>query len=1191
MYFKQIELHGFKSFADRTAINLEPGVTAIVGPNGCGKSNILDAMRWALGEQSAKALRGSHMQDVIFNGSGQRPPTGMAEVSLTFDNADAQLPVDFSEVQITRRVFRSGEGEYFINKAPCRLKDIQELFMDTGVGTNAYSLIGQGKIDLVISSKPEDRRFLFEEAAGIIKYKTRKRVAMRKLESAEQNMLRLGDIIAEVERQMRSLKRQVNAAIRHRELTQALRGLEIRNAWLQFNELSGQVADLKERLAGAVDDYARISAESGGREAELERMSLRRIEMDQDLMARREREHAVDTEMERVESQVALLRQEIEFCRQRAREAAEEHLSLRERAENISQDRGAAGDRASGLRAEIEAAQEALAAAQADWERASEALTGAEGRLEETRRQSLEAVNLRNRAQTEIETLGASLAGILQQLETLDTRSTSQEARHAEVAALAAETRAAHAAREKALEKAAADREKLQEKRRKAAERAAALNTEWQDLRERKSSAEARLTSLTELRDSYEGFATGVRAVMMAKQRGMGNLEGIIGPVGDLLSTEKDYEQAIEAALGGNINNVVVEQADAAKAAIAFLKEHRAGRVTFLPLDTIRPSQYEEQQPLKGMRGVIGAAIDYVHCDRHILPAVEYLLYNTVIVETIDDAIRIARTERRYPRMVTLDGEMVSPAGAVTGGRTQRDNQGLLGRSAEIDELGRSVGEIKERIAAVTSEAAGVALRMEESAKQLREMEAGEVSLRRELNDLGVVLARQAAELDALGQTSERLAEERKSLGDRRADLEARRAEAEARLAAVSVDDESLEQRAAEARAALDAARGAQAGRAGALADLRVRAAELAQQLEEAERNREREQREHELALREAEKRVGLAQQMKERETEVEGQIAALLEGAKGLSAEREAAHNLVLEAQREHKALMDAMDTLNRALRGLRDAANTAQKEVHRLELECSQKEDRIAFFQERIAVEYGLALGSLDESQVGTDELDEKEREELIKEHRKSIERLGNVNLAAIEEFETLEQREKFLKTQADDLNRAKETLLGVIKRIDDTITQMFLDTFNQVAHNFTDYFRRLFNGGQARIYLLDENDPLECGIEIEARPPGKKPQSISLLSGGEQAMTAIAMLVSIFAAKPSPFCVLDEVDAPLDDANVERFLEVIEEFTADSQFIVITHNKQTMAKAGALFGVTQQELGVSQIVSVRVEDAPAN
>ncbi|HOC72909.1 MAG TPA: AAA family ATPase, partial [Candidatus Hydrogenedentes bacterium] len=378
--------------------------------------------------------------------------------------------------------------------------------------------------------------------------------------------------------------------------------------------------------------------------------------------------------------------------------------------------------------------------------------------------------------------------------------------------------------------------------------------------------------------------------------------------------------------------------------------------------------------------------------------------------------------------------------------------------------------------------------------------------------------------------------------------------------------------------------------RTAALSDLRVRLAELTQNLEEAARLREREEREHEQALREAEKRVGLAQEMRARIAEIENKITGLLEAEKALSGDREAAHGRVLESQRAQQALMESVEALAKKLRGVRDRLNSAQKEIHRLELDCTQKEDRVQFFQERIAVEYGLALGSLTEEQVGEDDLDEREREERIKQHRQSLERLGNVNLAAIEEYDTLEKREKFLKGQADDLSRARDALLGVIKRIDDTITQMFLDTFNEVARHFTDYFRRLFNGGQARIYLLDENDPLECGIEIEARPPGKKPQSISLLSGGEQAMTAIALLVSVFAAKPSPFCVLDEVDAPLDDANVKRFLDVIAEFTEHSQFIIITHNKETMARASALYGVTQQESGVSQIVSVRLEEARA-
>ncbi|MBI2433346.1 MAG: hypothetical protein HYV26_10780, partial [Candidatus Hydrogenedentes bacterium] len=557
--------------------------------NGCGKSNILDALRWSLGEQSAKALRGSHMQDVIFNGSENRPATGMAEVTLRFDNSDNRLPVDFAEVQVTRRVYRSGESEYLINNAPCRLRDIQEMFMDTGIGTNAYSLIGQGKIDLVLSSKPEDRRYLFEEAAGIIKYKSRKRIAMRKLESAEQNLLRLNDIIGEVERQMRNLKRQVNAAIKHRELTEALRALEIRNAWLRFNELTGQIADLKEQYAEAQDAYEKASTETTKREAGLEELNLKRIELERVLMARRDGEYQVDAEMERIENQIALLRKEIDFSRKQQEQALRESAEFRERATQILETQGHTDERAQALRAEIDAAQADLTRKQDEYNAAQARVQEAGQHLEEVRASTMEALSNRNRTQSELESTAAGLEQLDAQLQVIYQRQAQQTERHEVLDAQLQAAQQAESEQQKLLTDTVQKRQEQQERRQQLNQKLEAINREWQGLREQKSSQDARLSSLRELRDSYEGFATGVRAIMLAKQQNLANIDGIIGPVGDLLSTEKEYGQAIEAALGGNINNVICEHADAAKAAINFLKETRAGRVTFLPLDTSTP--------------------------------------------------------------------------------------------------------------------------------------------------------------------------------------------------------------------------------------------------------------------------------------------------------------------------------------------------------------------------------------------------------------------------------------------------------------------------------------------------------------------------------------------------------------------------------------------------------------------------
>ncbi|MCP4645676.1 MAG: chromosome segregation protein SMC [bacterium] len=1184
MYFKELELTGFKSFADRTVVRLEPGATAIVGPNGCGKSNILDALRWVLGEQRAKALRGAHMQDVIFNGSENRHPMGMAEVSVTFDNADSKLPVDFSEVQITRRIYRSGESEYLINKAPCRLRDVQELFMDTGIGTQAYSMVGQGKMDLILSSKPEDRRFLFEEAAGIIKYKTRKRLAMRRLDSAEQNLLRLSDIVAEVQRQMRSLKRQVNAAIRYRELSGQLRELEIRAAWLQFRLLTGQIGALQKEFASAQDSYEKVSAEITTFEARREEIGLATLENDRVLMARREGVHEIDSEMERIERDIALLRQQIEFSKEQQEQATREGESFRQRAGSVRGQMERTEERIAKIRGQVDECAAAFEKKTEDHATASRTVAEADAHLETIRAQAAERTQDRNKTLTELESLNVSIGNVEKQLGSCCERLDNVSAQREELAA-----RNEGAQREEAHKQA--NLEDLQSKRDETASAIVArgeefktVSEQWQVLREKKSSQEARLTSLRELRDNYEGFAAGVRAVM----KNQSAIAGVVGPVGDLLSAEsKEYERAIEAALGGNINNVVVEDADAAKNAIRFLKERSAGRVTFLPLDIIRGGRREGGNTFAGQAGVIGPALDFVRYESRLQNAVEYLLHGTLIVETLDDAIRIARGKSPFPRLVTLDGEVVSSAGAVTGGRMRHESRGLLGRSAEITDLEGQVEASDAELSRLASQRNELTESLRTLNEQQREFEQAIAGVTRELNDLGKAIARYTAELESLAEASKNLDVQRTELSGQREEFEVKRRDALARADSLESGDEALQQDMAEAQGNASKAREALTVCASELADLRVQQASLAQQADEAERDKLREARNSDEAQAEAERRERMLTQFREEQKAHEEKIALTVERTKALSESKEEARVKVVEAENDRQKLLEESEALDKELKVMRESARASQTSVHQLELDLRQKEERVGFFQERILSEYNLALASLKEDEVGTDEHEDDVREKMVSDLRARLQRMGEVNLMAIEEYEALEKRNEFLVTQAEDLEQARQDLIGVITRSDKKIREMFMETFRKVEEHFHNYFRRLFNGGQARIYLLDEDDPLESGIEIEARPPGKKPQSISLLSGGESAMTAIALLFSIFKAKPSPFCILDEVDAPLDDANIGRFLDMVEEFTAESQFVIITHSKRTMARTQALYGVTMQERGVSQLVSVKLEN----
>lgn len=1186
MHFKQIEIIGFKSFADRTVIDLDLGITSVVGPNGCGKSNILDAMRWALGEQKAKVLRGAHMQDVIFNGSEERAPMSMAEVTLTFDNADGVLPIDFGEVQITRRIYRSGESEYLINKSQCRMRDVQELFMDTGIGTNAYSMIGQGKIGMVLSTKPEDRRYLFEEAAGIIKYKSRKRVAVRKLDQAEQNILRLGDIIHELERQMRSLKRQVNAAIRHRELTDGLKEFEVRASWLKQASLQQQIAGLREKFDEAQRKFETGNTEMNALEVRHEQVSLSKLEIDRVLHARREGVHEIEVEMEKIERQIALIKQQITFSVEQHDKAVAEKDTLNAQSGELQEQYESRTQQTQSLKSEYSEVHALVEAKQAEQLSAAENVTEADRALEAARERSLDSMGKRAQNQTAIETLTVNITNIEEQLQALYTQQEADNQRNEELVSDIQTKQHAETEQRSNLARLEDEHTAAKQSQAELIQEIDSVNHQRQDLRETKSSADARLKSFRELRDSYEGFAHGVKAVMQAKNENNPWIQGVLGPVGDLISTDKEYERALEAVLGGNINDIVVEQAYQANGAIQYLKESQSGRVTFLPLDTIRPGTNGNMNLVIGKPGVIGPALGIVEFDPQLQPVMSYIFHNTVIVETIDDALRLAQSSDAIPRMVTRHGEVISASGAVTGGQTQNESRGIIGRNTEIEELEVQVRSLEEQISALSAKRDELNTSLETTSTRVSELGEQEEAQSRSLSTLTVEMNQAASELQTLTESARTINTNRDELCLRRDTLEEQRKQNQTAASSMESEEETLQREIADAQEQDSLVRQKQSELASQLSDVRVTVANITKSLEENEREAQRFQREREHTLSEIELRDRVIIQFKENQVTLENDIEDNLENIKAKSENKEAARKKVNEAGNQRQNLLDESDALEKKLKTIRESVRETQAAVHKHEIDLRHDEDQLTFFQERILEEYHIALASLTAEDVGTDELTEEERDALVAETRQKLERLGNVNLMAIEEYDALTERFDFLVAQEEDLRKAKDALLGVIQRIDETIKEMFLATFNAVAENFRTYFRRLFDGGQARIYLVDEDDPLECGIEIEARPPGKKPQTIALLSGGEQAMTAIALLFSIFKAKPSPFCVLDEVDAPLDDANIGRFIHMVDEFAQDTQFVIITHNKQTMAKADTLYGVTQQERGVSQIVSVRFD-----
>ncbi|MCX8065089.1 MAG: chromosome segregation protein SMC [Candidatus Hydrogenedentes bacterium] len=1188
MYLRQVELIGFKTFADRTVISFNPGTTAIVGPNGCGKSNVLDAIRWVLGEQSSRELRTFQMADVIFNGNDLRPPLGMAEVTLTLDNHDGKLPIDFSEVQITRKVYRSGEGEYFINKSPCRLKDIIDLFMDTGIGTDSYSIIGQGKIDLIISTHPEDRRQLFEEVAGVQKYKSRRKIALKKIELAEQNLLRLHDVIAEIERQLRSLKRQAQLAQRYRSLQNKLRELEIRNAWFNYNLIQGKIEDQRNLLNEKKTAYEETSKVLAQLESQMEEIHLKRLNLEKEVIAYRERVHKTESEMGHLENELNLSLKEVELLQLNLKSNEEAQAEKLNKLSSIESEIFRLNESKNNFSKTIEQTQKEIFDLQIEEDSISQKIGQLQKEIQERQQFLIDQINSKNRLRAKMEVLQNQKDNLEKQicesqkvvtLLTEKLKGIEREKDEIEAHTLEIESEC------NTISLKIAEKEnELESLTREISEKEKIL----QKVREDYGRVEARLNSLKELRDRYEGYTSGVRAVMNAKNEGLLGGEQILGPIGDLIRVTSGYELAIESALGANINNIVVRTAEHAKLAIAFLKENWAGRVTFLPLDTLKPSAVEQVNKLNDLPGVIGPAINYVETWEEVNPALRYLLFNTYIVNTIDDAINIAKTYQKHPKFVTLDGEVITPAGTVTGGRTKHESRGLLSRISEIENLETQLSKTSETIELLIYEIQKLSSLRKEVDSQIQALKK-ELHLKNDsLQELKIELTKILTNQEQIIQQIESLKSNIESLYSELTRIDLEQDSIGKNYTSEVVDEDvikeeisKLEKESAKLRSDLDTNRKK-------ITDLRILLTEHISLTQDIERQitklfSEKEEIQNLLTHNKSksEDTIYRIQTLQEKISESRQKLAELNKA-------RESVHAEMLKTQENYQELVATYEELTMKIKNLRSQSQQMQEEVHNLDLQLSQLLQQSEFLRARIIDEYKVDLQSLAESDVGGDEFDENERAQQIEQIKQQIQKLGTVNPMAIEEYEETQKRHQFFTDQQKDLLQARDKLKEVIDKIDATVLNLFTKTFREVGENFKEYFRRLFGGGHARVYLIDENDPLESGIEIEARPPGKKPQTIHQLSGGEQALTAIALLFAIFKTKPSPFCILDEVDAPLDDNNITRFLEILEEFAKDSQFILITHNKQTMARADAIIGITQQERGVSEVISVKLKES---
>ncbi len=1182
MYLKSIEIQGFKSFANKILFEFHNGITGIVGPNGSGKSNVADAVRWVLGEQRVRQLRGGTMQDVIFSGTEIRKPQGFAYVAITLDNSDHKLPIAYDQVTVSRRLYRSGESEYKINGSACRLKDINELFYDTGIGKEGYSIIGQGQIDKILSGRPEERRELFDEAAGIVKFKKRKLIAQRKLDDEEQNLVRVKDILSELEKQVGPLKLQSEAAKEYLKLKEELKGRDANLFLLEHKALQLQLSELDQKTSIVKGDWENASSQSEQLKKDFDRLEEENSASEEKIASTREEHSKSILLKESIEGQIAVLREQI-----RSEQLNEENR--KERISSIDQELLGKEEQKQEYEKQREETKKQVA-------QAEQALTQAGQTLSETEQEMARLSKESEAAKAAIISALNEKAGLAAKSQRYETMLEQVDVRRSEVTQKLLRFKSDESVQEEELKKEEKRLEQIQEEldrlteleeetafRLTAAEEdgaalAARLSRSQQDYH----ISHSKLESLKNLAERYEGYGNSIRRVMEQKSR----IPGIHGVVADLISTSKKYETAIETALGGSIQNIVTDREETAKELIEYLKKNRYGRATFLPLTGISARGGFTQESALREPGILGLASDLVEVKDEYRTLIQYLLGRVVVADTIDHAIALARKFRHTLRIVTLEGELLSAGGSMTGG-SFKNSSNLLGRQRELSELQAScrkaLQDVEETQKAIADNG------------RLKAQCAGEAARLRETKQ-EIVLRKNTAQMNM-----ERLLGKKQEIAESSADLVMENRELEFQLkeirenrARLSREEEQLEQlqKEQEARSEqlsrkLSDAQQQKEETAKLLSGAQLTAAGIRQQDRFIAENVSRILKE-ESSLKEERQRI--LDGSGESEAVISEKLAKIEQLGRQILEETSKAQRLeeaLAQNSEEKERLAEKQKSFFRKREELSEEIGRLDKELYRLE---SQKErltermsDQISYMWEEYELTYSGAQALKDEAPGTIPEI-----RRAIEELKGNIKGLGNVNVNAIEDYREISERYEFLKSQNDDLAAAREALLKIIEELDTGMRLQFEEKFAQIRQEFDKVFKELFGGGHGALILQEDEDILEAGIQIISQPPGKKLQNMMQLSGGEKALTAIALLFAIQNLKPSPFCLLDEIEAALDDSNVDRFAKYLHKLTKNTQFIVITHRRGTMVSSDRLYGITMQEKGVSTLVSVNLVES---
>lgn len=1169
MKIKRLDIVGFKSFVDKVSLDFQYGITGVVGPNGCGKSNIVDAIRWAMGEQNARHLRGRMMEDVIFGGSEARKPHGMAQVSIVFDNSAGVCPPaykDFAEIMITRRLYRSGESDYLINKTPCRLRDITELFMDTGVGARAYSIIEQGKVGSLVSAKPEERRALIEEAAGVTKFKSRKKSALRKMDATRQNLVRLGDIITEVRRQISSLKRQAQKAEKFRDYRREVKRIELILGGNRYQQLKDEMTVVAGREQEQSTILSRLDNRLEDGELQLSEQQLQLTAAEDDYGRAQEQNYKLGAEVQRVENELALSEKQKEHLASQESELLEELEQLAERLIETGRERDRLDLQHNEFGADLDRLQESVEAADRALQDEVKAERNLNDQVESSRTELMELLSQSNRISHRREEIARRLEaedgrrlqiqqssqGILEQQERVE-RERDQLLKKLE----------------QVREQSEELKERLQEWNLLQQSKSADLKQQEKVLAEQRQGLEklrSMQESLEELQQSREGYGEGARLLLAGREE-----RGRVAA--DLMRVSERYESAVESVLGERLQAVMADEGDDVAALIKGLSAQKTRGILFLPPD-------DNGSPL--LAGATPLA-DLVTALPGCEAVVERLLAGIFFV----DAISPYFGQRLPAGVVLVDdaGTVLDWRGFVSGGDLSEGGSGLLRRQRQLDEIAAAIDEaeddyrsarrvyeqleeelleIEEQRSCGTSESHRLDLQLVELGKDRQSLQAEDEQLNKRMALVVYDLEQIDEEHESLKAEDQRMLDEITRSEDRRARLE--------------TDSADLQERLAKVRSGLELKREQLTAKRVSFAALQQQKQALIDTLKRLEQQQAEAERRKAQLLRRREGAAESFEQLSASEVRLRAEVEVLL-------GRREELQKNVEQTRRRYEQLREQMEEFRDQLRRVRAEAEELRKAVSQLQVRQHELQVDKEHIRQTVLDRYRV---DLEEHQVPEATEDEQDRQrQQLKRLQQRIDALGEVNLTAIEEYREQEERYDFLSGQRDDLNQSLDDLQKAISQINRTTRRRFKETFEQVNEKFKKVFPRLFRGGLAELRLTDESDLLETGIEIVVQPPGKRLQSVNLLSGGEKALTAVALIFSLFLIKPTPFCILDEVDAPLDDINIDRFAEIVREMTEQSQFIIITHSKRTMAILDTMYGVTMQEPGVSKLVSVRLND----